>query len=96
MGWNLLVQLHFWLLLSKSNCLDVLFTSMKMVHFFVPAEGYLQKVAILIEEHRSKILRLVPTSEVEHIGATSVLGLLTKGDLDLQVSVSQQEFDYLR
>ena len=66
---------------------------MKKVHFFVPSQSYLQRVADLFEEHRRKILRLVPTAEVEHIGATSVPGLLTKGDLDLQVSVSPHEFD---
>lgn len=66
---------------------------MKRVHFFVPSEKYLQNVVILIEQHRKKILRLVPTAQVEHIGATSVPGLLTKGDLDLQVSVSLQEFN---
>ncbi len=66
---------------------------MEAVNFFVPSQSYLQRVADLFEEHRKKILYLVPTAEVEHIGATSVPGLLTKGDLDLQVSVSPQEFD---
>ena len=66
---------------------------MGIVRFFVPSQTYLQKVFYLFEDHRKKILYLVPTAEVEHIGATSVPGLLTKGDLDLQVSVSLPEFD---
>ena len=66
---------------------------MEKVHFFVPSQSYLQRVADLFEEHRRKILHLVPTAEVEHIGATSVPRLLTKGDLDLQVSVFLQEFN---
>ena len=66
---------------------------MKRVQFFVPSQTYLQKVAALFEEHQKKILDLVPTALVEHIGATSVPGLLTKGDLDLQVSVSLQKFN---
>ncbi len=66
---------------------------MEKVHFFVPSQRYLHRVADLFEEHRKKILHLVPTAEVEHIGATSVPRLLTKGDLDLQVSVSLEEFD---
>ncbi|OKH22679.1 hypothetical protein NIES1031_19700 [Chroogloeocystis siderophila 5.2 s.c.1] len=50
--------------------------------FFVPCRSYLQKVEALFEEHRKKILHLVPTAHVEHIEATSILVLLTKGDLD--------------
>lgn len=66
---------------------------MKKVHFFAPSQSYLQKVEALFEEHSTKILHLIPTAQIEHIGATSVPGLLTKGDLDLQVSVSSHEFD---
>jgi GrpB-like predicted nucleotidyltransferase (UPF0157 family) len=66
---------------------------MEKVNFFIPSEEYLQRIAVLVEEHRKKILRLVPTARVEHIGGTSIPGLLTKGDLDLQVSVLAPEFD---
>lgn len=66
---------------------------MKKVQFFVPSQSYLQTVQALFEEHRNKILNLVPTAHVEHVGATSVPGLLTKGDLDLQVSVSRHDFE---
>jgi GrpB-like predicted nucleotidyltransferase (UPF0157 family) len=66
---------------------------MEAVDFFIPSQSYLQQVKDLFEEHRKKILHLVPTAEVEHIGATSVPGLLTKGDLDLQVSVSLAKFN---
>jgi GrpB-like predicted nucleotidyltransferase (UPF0157 family) len=66
---------------------------MKRVQFFAPTQSYLQTVQALFEQHRNKILNLVPTAHVEHVGATSVPGLLTKGDLDLQVSVSRQDFE---
>lgn len=66
---------------------------MKKVHFFAPSQSYLERVTALFEEHRNKILNLIPTARVEHVGATSVPGLLTKGDLDLQVSVSPQYFE---
>ncbi len=66
---------------------------MKRVQFFPPSQSYLQRVTALFEEHRKKILNLLPTALVEHVGATSVPGLLTKGDLDLQVSVSLQDFE---
>jgi GrpB-like predicted nucleotidyltransferase (UPF0157 family) len=66
---------------------------MDKVTFFVPSQSYLCRVVNLFKEHQRKILHLFPTAEVEHIGATSVPGLLTKGDLDLQVSVSLEEFN---
>jgi GrpB-like predicted nucleotidyltransferase (UPF0157 family) len=66
---------------------------MEKVHFFFPSRSYLQRVANLFTEHQTRILDLFPTAEVEHIGATSVPGLLTKGDLDLQVSVPLEEFN---
>lgn len=37
--------------------------------------------------HRELLAELVPDAEVEHIGATAVAGLLTKGDLDLLVRI---------
>jgi GrpB-like predicted nucleotidyltransferase (UPF0157 family) len=66
---------------------------MKRVQFFAPSQSYLERVTALFEEHRNKILNLIPTARVEHVGATSVPGLLSKGDLDLQVSVSPQDFE---
>jgi uncharacterized protein len=35
---------------------------------------------------------MVPEAEIEHIGATSVPGALTKGDVDLLVSVPAERF----
>lgn len=42
--------------------------------------------------HRELIAALVPDAEVEHIGATAVAGLLTKGDLDLLARVDAPRF----
>ncbi|AFZ47791.1 protein of unknown function UPF0157 [Cyanobacterium stanieri PCC 7202] len=66
---------------------------MQKVNLFLPSQSYLKKIKALFEYHSRKIIRLIPTANIEHIGATSVPGLLTKGDLDLQVSVSAQEFN---
>jgi GrpB-like predicted nucleotidyltransferase (UPF0157 family) len=65
---------------------------MEIVRFFLPDQNYLEQVKALYELHCQEILQALPKAQVEHVGATSVPGLLTKGDLDLQVSVSEQDF----
>jgi GrpB-like predicted nucleotidyltransferase (UPF0157 family) len=34
-----------------------------------------------VEEHRARILELLPEAEIEHVGSTSIPGALTKGDV---------------
>jgi acyl-CoA thioester hydrolase len=46
-----------------------------------------------IAELRAAIRALVPHAHVEHVGATAVPGLPTKGDLDLQVRVHRERFE---
>ena len=45
------------------------------------------------ESHRDRVRALVPEAEVEHVGATSVPGAMTKGDLDLLVRVEPERFE---
>jgi GrpB-like predicted nucleotidyltransferase (UPF0157 family) len=45
------------------------------------------------EDHRRRVLRVLPDAEVEHVGATSVPGALTKGDVDVLVRVSPERFE---
>jgi len=45
------------------------------------------------DQHRSRILRLLPHAQIEHVGATSIPGALTKGDLDVLVRVGSHDFD---
>lgn len=49
--------------------------------------------ASAFEEHRRRVLAALPWAQVEHVGATSVPGALTKGDLDLLVRVEAARFD---
>jgi GrpB-like predicted nucleotidyltransferase (UPF0157 family) len=44
-------------------------------------------------EHRERVLELLPEVDVEHVGATSIPGALTKGDLDLLVRVEASRFE---
>jgi len=39
-----------------------------------------------------RISSILPEAEVEHVGATAVAGCLTKGDIDVLVRVTREEF----
>jgi GrpB-like predicted nucleotidyltransferase (UPF0157 family) len=47
---------------------------------------------LAFEAERAKIQALLPEAEVLHTGATSVGGALTRGDLDIHVRVSPDDF----
>ncbi|MBM4282845.1 MAG: hypothetical protein FJ137_19535 [Deltaproteobacteria bacterium] len=49
-----------------------------------------------VDELRAAIRAVVPHAQVEHVGATAVPGLPTKGDLDLQVRVHRERFNDAR
>ena len=48
------------------------------------------------EEHARRIIERLPRAEVRHVGGTSVAGVLTTGDVDLQVRVTTAEFPAAR
>jgi GrpB-like predicted nucleotidyltransferase (UPF0157 family) len=50
------------------------------------------KVLATFEKHRRKIRKLLPRSEIHHIGSTAISGALTKGDLDILVRVARAQF----
>ena len=66
---------------------------MEKVHFFFPSKAYIQAIRKLFKTHQKRIINLIPTARIEHIGGTAIPNLMTKGDLDLQVSVSADNFD---
>jgi GrpB-like predicted nucleotidyltransferase (UPF0157 family) len=53
-----------------------------------PSSELAKATRAAFDHHREQVLQLLPDAEVEHVGATSVPGALTKGDLD----VPQSEF----
>jgi GrpB-like predicted nucleotidyltransferase (UPF0157 family) len=57
-----------------------------------PEEETRAEVEGLFAARRAEIERSIPGAEVRHIGATAIPGSLTKGDLDLLVSVPAAEF----
>lgn len=57
-----------------------------------PESEFRDAVVRAAERHGCRIRTQVPGAVIEHIGATSVPGALTKGDLDLLVRVTAKEF----
>ncbi|WP_052088333.1 GrpB family protein [Paenibacillus wynnii] len=64
---------------------------MKSVHFY-DHRWVCYKAQQLFMEHRVKIKQVVPEADIQHIGSTAIPGTLTKGDLDIQVRVTQEQF----
>jgi GrpB-like predicted nucleotidyltransferase (UPF0157 family) len=60
---------------------------------FRPEIELRERVDAAVSRHTAEIEALVPGAEVEHVGATAVPGALTKGDVDLLVSVPGGGFD---
>ena len=59
---------------------------------FRPSETFKVIADKVFEEQKKRILEKLPFVEVEHIGGTPIHGLLTKGDLDVNVRVSKDNF----
>jgi GrpB-like predicted nucleotidyltransferase (UPF0157 family) len=54
-----------------------------------------EQVEAAFERHSLKLRQLLPGAEIHHIGSTAVAGSLTKGDLDIQLRVTAEEFGHV-
>ncbi|ASL62610.1 GrpB family protein [Bacillus cereus] len=45
-----------------------------------------------VSHQKSRILELLPNVDIQHIGSTAIPNSITKGDLDIQVRVSKEDF----
>ena len=68
---------------------------METVHF-IKTEEISEKVEALFTSEKHKLSSLFPDADIEHIGATSVPGSVTKGDLDINVRVDPNDFQWAR
>lgn len=59
---------------------------------FLPQRELWPLVDRAFQHHSREIRILVPSAQVEHVGATAIPGSLTKGDLDLLVRVPRPPF----
>lgn len=64
---------------------------MDIVHFR-HSEEFAEVASKLFEEQKSLLQKEFPYADIQHIGGTAVPGLLTKGDLDINVRVSLDQF----
>lgn len=61
---------------------------------FVDVRTVCAKADALFERVRARVLQIVPSAIVEHVGSTALPdGCLTKGDLDVQVRVRAEQYD---
>lgn len=59
---------------------------------FYPAPEYQPHCAQLFESYKNKIQQLIPFARVEHIGSSAIPNAISKGDLDIYIEVSAQQF----
>ena len=65
---------------------------MEQVHF-APLSKFKPGVDALFAEQAIFLRKLVPRSDIQHVGSTALTECLTKGDLDIQVRVSAADFE---
>ncbi|MBA3376328.1 MAG: GrpB family protein [Actinobacteria bacterium] len=63
---------------------------------FFPSHLVAEEAAAVFAEHERRIRERLPDVEIRHTGGTSVLGVLTAGDVDLQVRTDRESFEAAR
>ena len=60
--------------------------------YFLSSDSVRQRAEAAYERHRATLEKILPQAEIEHIGSTAIPGAITKGDLDILVRVSADDF----
>lgn len=61
--------------------------------YFRKQEKFSKHAEEVFLKERKRILRVISSADIQHIGSTAIPGSLTKGDLDIQVRVKQKDFE---
>jgi GrpB-like predicted nucleotidyltransferase (UPF0157 family) len=64
---------------------------MEIVRFYDSDEVF-RTAEKTFNEQKKIILNQIPDADIQHVGSTAIPGSITKGDLDIQVRVSQVSF----
>jgi len=59
---------------------------------FIWSDFVAEEAAAAFDDHERRISERLPNVEIRHTGGTSVRGVLTSGDVDLQVRVGRRLF----
>ena len=60
---------------------------------FFESSKFFERNNLAFEDLRAEILERIPDARVEHVGASAIKGLASKGDLDVFVGVDPSHFD---
>jgi GrpB-like predicted nucleotidyltransferase (UPF0157 family) len=61
---------------------------------FLEPEQYQQKCAQLFHLYQKDISTLLPFARIEHIGSSSIPNAISKGDLDIYIEVTPDQFEF--
>lgn len=81
----------FWLDKKDVKSLVMLLNENQEKVFFVNEQDVKDKINSLFISEKEKLQKLLPHSQIEHIGGTSIKGSVTKGDLDINVRVAKED-----
>ncbi|WP_269915439.1 GrpB family protein [Acinetobacter sp. HY1485] len=59
----------------------------------IAPDVYQPRLKLLFKNYKKHILNLLPYATVEHIGSSAISNAYSKGDLDILISVSSQNFE---
>ena len=59
---------------------------------FLPVDEFRRQAESIVATAAASIERLLGDVEIDHIGATAIPGALTKGDVDVRMRVSREQF----
>ncbi len=77
------------------RCRTPTIRNVRRVNFF-PSDLVAYEAAVAFAEHARRIRERLPQVEIRHTGGTSLRGVLTTGDIDLQVRVEREAFETAR
>ena len=60
---------------------------------FIEQSEYLPRIDAIFNELYESLLSISPNFRVAHIGSSSIPGAVSKGDLDIFIGVTQEEFN---
>src|ERR1700722_1512133 len=65
-----------------------------LVHF-TKTDDIQRKIDALFASEKEKLSGLLPDGDIQHVGSTAVPGTLSKGDLDINIRVTSEQFPVL-